>query len=98
MSPEFTRKWEHLLESVDKRSIPVEFIRKLVIKLDGRKQQTLNIEKLIKQGLDPDMIEDVISNKLSELDEYIDTIEFVLNVQSIAETVQPETDLLLKNL
>ena len=44
------------------------------------------------------MIEDVISNKLSELDEYIDTIEFVLNVQSIAETVQPETDLLLKNL
>jgi hypothetical protein len=98
MSPEFSKKWERLLEDVDKQSIPIEFIRKLVIKLYGKKQQTINIEKLMKQGLAPDMVEEIVNNKLTELDEDVIRIEFVLNVQSIANTVQPETDRLLNKL
>lgn len=98
MSPEFIEKWERLLEGVDKQKIPIEFIKKLIIKLRGKRQQTINIERLIKQGLDPEEIEEVISSRLIELDELVTSIEFVLNVQSIAETVQPETDNLLRNL
>jgi hypothetical protein len=98
MSPEFVAKWEHILEDVEKNKIPVQFIRKLVIKLEGKKQQTINIEKLIDQGLDPDQIEDVVSRKLNDLDHLIVSIEFILNVQSIADIVQPETDKLLGKL
>jgi len=98
MSPEFIQKWESLLEDVDKQKIPVEFIKKLVVKLVGKKQQTINIEKLLSQGLDPDQIEEAISRKLMELDDQVNSIEFVLNVQSIADTVQPETDRLLNKL
>lgn len=98
MSPEFIAKWEHILEDVEKNRIPVQFIKKLVIKLQGKKQQTLNIEKFLKQGLDPEQIEDVVSRKLDELDETITSVEFILNVQSIADTVQPETDRLLGKL
>lgn len=98
MSPEFIEKWEHILEDVDKNKIPVQFIRKLIIKLEGKKQQTLNIEKFLSQGLDPDQIEDVVSRKLQELDDLVVGVEFILNVQSIADTVQPETDKLLGNL
>jgi hypothetical protein len=98
MSPEFIQKWERLLEDVEKQKIPVEFIKKLVLKLEGKRQHTINIEKLLSQGLDPDQIEEVVSRKLHELDDVVVSIEFILNVQSIAETVQPETDKLLSGL
>jgi hypothetical protein len=98
MSPEFLSKWEHILEDVEKNKIPVQFIKKLIIKLQGKKQHTINIEKLLTQGLDPEQMEDVVSRKLNELDDQVVSIEFILNVQSIAETVQPETDKLLNKL
>ena len=98
MSPEFIHKWEHILEDVEKNKIPVEFIKKLVIKLKGKKQQTINIQKFLSQGLNPDDIEEAVSRKLDELDDMIVSVEFVLNVQSIADTVQPETDRLLGKL
>ena len=98
MSPEFVQKWEHIIEDVEKNKIPVQFIKKLVIKLEGKKQQTINIQKFLQQGLDPDQIEEVVSRKLDELDDMIISVEFVLNVQSIADTVQPETDRLLGKL
>lgn len=98
MSPDFIEKWEYILEDVEKNKIPVEFIKKLIIKLHGKKQQTINIQKLLHQGLDPDQVEDAVSRKLQELEEEISSVEFILNVQSIADTVQPTTDDLLKNL
>ena len=98
MSPEFMDKWEKLLADVDKQTIPVEFIKKIIIKMKGRRQQSVNIEKLLEQGLYPDEIEDLISEKLYELDELVTGIEFTLNVESIAETVQPETEHLLRGL
>jgi len=98
MSPEFMSKWERLLEGVDKQKIPIEFIKKLVLKLERKRQRTINIERLLKDGLDPDHIEDVVNKVLTELEDDVTSIEFVLNVQSIAETVQPETDRLLNKL
>ena len=98
MSPEFIEKWEHILEDVEKNKIPVEFIKKLVVKLQGKKQHTINIEKFLTQGLDPDQIEEIVSRKLQELEESVVGVEFILNVQSIADTVQPETDKLLNRL
>ena len=73
-------------------------IKKLIIKLTGKKQQTINIKRLLQQGLDPDQVEDAVSRKLNELEDSIVSVEFVLNVQSIADTVQPETDRLLGKL
>lgn len=98
MSPDFIEKWEHILEDVEKNKIPVEFIKKLVVKLQGKKQHTINIEKFLSQGLDPDQIEEIVSRKLQELDESVVGVEFILNVQNIADAVQPETDKLLNRL
>jgi hypothetical protein len=98
MSPDFIKKWEILLEDVEKQKIPVEFIKKLIIKLHGKRQQTINIEKFLNQGLEPEQIEEAVSRKLAELDDQVSSIEFILNVKNIAETVQPETDRLLNGL
>jgi len=97
MSPEFIKQWEHIIDDVDKQKIPIQFISKLVIKLEGKRQQTINIKRFLNQGLAPEQIEQAVSRKLEEYDDMIVSVEFVLNIESIAEAVQPETDKLLRN-
>ena len=98
MSPEYLRKWEHILEDVEKSKVPVQFIKKIIVRMVGKKQHTINIQQLLKQGLEPEEIEEVVSRKLNELDPLITSFEFILNVESIADTVQPQTDKLLNKL
>jgi len=91
------QQWEQLLEDIDKSKIPIEFIKKLVVKL-GRKQKTINIERLFNDGLDPESVEMAVGRQLEELESEITNIDFILNVEKIAQTVQPETDDLLRIL
>lgn len=98
MSPEFLSKWEHILHDVDKQKIPIQFIKKMIVKLRGKRQHTINIEKFLQQGLDAEQIEEAVSRKLNELEDILVGVEFILDVQSIADAVQPETDKLLEKL
>jgi hypothetical protein len=98
MSPELFERWEHIVEDVEKTKVPVEFIKKLILKLNGRKQKTINVKTLLKQGLEPDEIEEIVVRKLDEYDDEMISIEFVLDIENIADTVQPHTDKILKNL
>jgi len=96
MSPELFQKWEHIVDEVEKTKIPVEFIKKMVVKLTGRRQRTINVKSLIKQGLDTEEVERAVLRKLEEYDHEMLGIEFVLDIEGIAETVQPTTDEILK--
>ena len=102
MSPDFISKWESLIEDVDKHRVPVQFIKKLIIKLKGedgkKRQQTINIEKLFEEGLNISAVEDAIENRLQVLGDQIVNIDFILNINSIADAVQPETDAFLRKL
>jgi hypothetical protein len=98
MNSEYLEKWNNILADVEKNKIPVQFIKKLVLKLEGKRQQTINIQKLLEQGLDTEQLEEAVSRKLADLQDRITSVEFILDIQTIAETVQPETDELLKNL
>ena len=92
------QEWEKLLEGVDKHRIPVEFLKKLVLRLTDRKQKTINIEKFLRQGLDCETVEIIVGKQLAEFEEDIQSIDFILNIERIAEAVQPETDKLLSGL
>ena len=98
MSPEIFAKWEHLIDSVEKTKIPVEFIQKLVLRLNGRRQRTINIRAMLDQGFEGEEIEEAVSRKLEEYDDSMISIEFILDIEGIAATVQPETDKILRNL
>jgi hypothetical protein len=63
ITPDYIRKWEHILEDVEKSKVPIQFIKKIVVKMVGKKQHTINIQNLLKQGLDPDEVEEVVSRK-----------------------------------
>lgn len=97
-SDEFLEKWEHIIAEVTKTEVPLECIKKVVIKLHSKKQRTINLATLKRQGLDIDDLEVVLSRTLSELGEEVRDIDFVVDVTEVAKLIQPETDKLLEKL
>jgi hypothetical protein len=101
-SDEFIQQWEHIISEVTKTEVPLECIKKVVIKLDGgqggRRQRTLNLATLRRQGLDLEELETILTRTLTELGDTVRDIDFVVDVSEVAKMVQPETDKLLKDL
>ena len=101
-SDEFLLKWEHIISEVTKTEVPLECIKKVVIKLDGsldgRRQRTLNLATLRRQGLDLEELEIVLTRTLLELGDTVRDIDFVVDVTEVAKLIQPETDKLLKDI
>lgn len=97
-SDEFLAKWEHIINEVHKTDVPLDCIKKVVIKLAGRKQRTINLHTLRKQGLEFEEIEIVLTRTLNELGDEVRDLDFVVDARSVAEIVQPETDKLLRKL
>jgi hypothetical protein len=95
---EFLDRWEHLINEVNKTEVPLECIKKIVIRLDGKKQKTINLSTLKKQGLDWEEIETVVTRTLSTYGDTIRDVDFVVDIVSVAEIIQPETDKLLSSL
>jgi regulator of sigma D len=97
-SDEFLAMWEHIIDEVHKTEVPLECIKKVVIKLHGKKQKTINLQTLRRQGLDNEDLEIVMSRTLSELGDQVRDLEFLVDIAAVAELIQPETDKLLNNL
>ena len=95
---DFITQWEHILEGVNKTDVPLECIKKVVIKLIGGKQKTINVHTLLKQGLDLPEVESMLTRYFSENDHIIRDVDFVVDVNAVASLVQPETDKLLGKL
>ena len=91
-------KWEKLLSEVNKTEVPLECIKKVIVKLSGKRQHTINLHTLRKQGLDIEEIEVILTRKLAELSDDIRDLDFVVDIVAVAEIVQPETDKLLNGL
>lgn len=97
-SDEFIQQWEHIISEVTKTEVPLECIKKVVVRLQGKKQRTINLATLKRQGLDIEEIEIVLTRTLSEYGDSVVDIDFVVDVSEVAKLVQPETDKLLKDL
>jgi hypothetical protein len=97
-SDEFFDKWEHLIKEAPKTEVPLECLKKIIIKIHGKRQRTINLDALRKQGLDIEEIETVLTRLLLELDNQVRDIEFIVDAALVAEIVQPETDKILEKL
>ena len=91
-SDEFIQQWEHIIEQVNKTEVPLECIKKVVIRLGDRRQKTINLAALRRQGLDLEEVETVLTRTLTELGDTIRDVDFVVDVSEVAKLVQPETD------
>lgn len=97
-SDEFLERWEHLINQVDITEVPLECIKKIIIKFEGRRQRTINLHTLQRQGMDFDEIESFVTRTIDGLGEQVRDIDFIVDVPAVAKIVQPETDKLLEGL
>ena len=95
LSDDFLDQWESIISEATKTDVPLECIKKIVLKLEGGKQRTINLHTLIKQGLQIEDIEALVSRTFAELDSEIKDVDFVVDIKSVAALVQPETDKIL---
>jgi hypothetical protein len=98
LSDEFLEQWDHIISGVDKTEVPLECINKIVIRLQGGRQKTINLAKLKRDGFDLEEIESYLTRNLVELGDLVRDIDFLVDVNAVAKLVQPETDKLLKDL
>ena len=95
---EIIKKWEDILNEVPTTDVPLECIKKLVIKFHKKGQKTINLASLKKQGLEWEEIETVVTRTMNEVGDAIRDVEFVVDIGAVAEIIQPETDKLLEKL
>lgn len=98
LSNDFVEKWEHIISSVNKTSVPLECIKKVIIKLEGRRKKTLNFHTLKRQGFSLEELEMLLNRQLEEMGEDVIDLEFIVDVTAVAEIVQPETNRILNGL
>ena len=98
LNDDFLDQWEHIISSVNKTDVPLECIKKVVIKLAGGRQKTINVHSLLRQGLELEEVETMLTRFFQENDDKIKDVDFVVDISSVVELVQPETDKLLGKL
>jgi hypothetical protein len=98
LSDDFLDRWERIIADVTKTDIPLECIKKVVIKLKGGKQKTINLHTLKKQGLELEEMESMLTRTFNDMDHEIHDVDFVVDVEAVADLVQPETDKLLDKI
>ena len=97
-SDDFLTQWEHIIAGVNKTDVPLECIKKVVVKLAGGRQKTINVHSLLRQGLELGEVETMLTRYFQENDSRIRDVDFVVDITSVVELVQPETDKLLGKL
>jgi hypothetical protein len=97
-SDDFLARWEHIIDEVSKTDVPIECIKKIVIKLEGKRQKTINMKTLRQQGLDWSEIEIIVNRMLDGFGDAVHGVDFIVDAVAVAELIQPETDKLLKSL
>jgi len=95
---DFLDRWERIIADVNKTDIPLECIKKVVIKLKGGRQKTINLHTLKKQGLELEEMESMLTRTFNDMDHEIHDVDFVVDVEAVADLVQPETDKLLDKI
>jgi hypothetical protein len=95
---DFLDHWERIVSEVNKTDVPLECIKKVVVKMHGGRQKTINVHTLIRQGLEMNEIEGILTRFFADNDAQIRDVDFVVDITAVANLVQPETDKLLGNL
>jgi hypothetical protein len=92
-------KWKQVIDSVDQDIIPIDVIKKVVFKLENGKQKTINLTTLRKQGLDIEDIEVVVNKHMAVITEQgIVKLDFVVDIDAVADRIEPLTDSYLGKL
>jgi hypothetical protein len=91
------KTWKGIIEGVDKNQVPVHILQEINVKLVDGTIISIDVRQLLTDML-PSEVEELLDNKFHELDMYIENIDFMIDLDKVVDTVQPETDKILKGL
>lgn len=91
-------RWKQILKTVSKDEVPINLLEKVHVNLIDGTQVEIDILQLLAEGQDPDEIKDELNDKLRKMDEIIKDVDFFISIETVAKTVQPITDDILKHL
>jgi hypothetical protein len=90
--------WKGILKDIEKKEVPIHVLEKLMVYLKDGTQVVVDIKRLLAEGHDPEDVEIHVNTRLLELDDYIDNVDYFVDIDLVEATVQPETDKLLSKL
>lgn len=92
------RRWQDIVNDVDKKEVPVDVLQRIIVRLIDGTDLSIDIKQLLQDGNNPDEIEELLNAKFHDLDQYIENVDFFIDIDSVVKTIQPETDKVLKDL
>lgn len=92
------KTWQSIVKDVDKKEVPITVLQYISVQLIDGTSININIKELIDDGNDPLEIEALLDEKFNQLDQYIKNVDFFVDIDRVVDTVQPETDKVLKDL
>ena len=90
-------EWDSIVSSVDKETIPIDFLENIVINLLDGTQVLIEVESMIKSGVDSEKMQQDIEEKMQSLDAYIENVDMYVSVDEVAKIVGPITKKILKD-
>jgi hypothetical protein len=92
------KSWQDIVNGVDKKEVPITILQYISVQLVDGTSINIDIKQLIDDGQDPNEIEELLDAKFQDLDQYIENVDFFIDIDKVVDTVQPETDKVLKDL
>lgn len=92
------KRWKDIVEGVDKKEVPITILQQIIVKLIDGTNISIDVKKLLSDGMVPNEIETMLDDKFIELDAYIQNVDFLIDIDKVVNAVQPETDKVLKGL
>jgi hypothetical protein len=91
-------QWKRILRDIEKEEIPITLLRAISVNLVDGTVVNIDVKELIKEGHDPEVIEEMLDLRLKALDHIIEDVDFYVDIDDVVKTVQPITDQILKDL
>lgn len=91
-------QWENILRTIPKDEVPLDLVESLVIRLIDGTNVVIDVDELRKDGLRSSEIETVVHDRIHELNDLLMDIDFFISIDSVAGSIQPITDDLLKGM
>lgn len=92
-------QWASILKDVEKDSVPITVLDAIQIELIDGSTVLIDIGGLLDDyDNDEVAVQDYLNEKLDNLDEIIENVDFYVSIDELANVVQPMTDSFLKGL
>jgi hypothetical protein len=91
-------KWKQIMAQVETPEAPLALIQKIEIQLIDGTCIDINVQELLAEGYDERELEEAINSRLDENENIIKDANFYIDAEHVANTVQPITNSILKNL